>query len=279
MSLNVLDSDPRSPSTEITRTPIFVSSKISKSETLLHDKSKENVRKLAMCTNAYKMMTQDNCRKDNTPKLIETSTKIVKQTEKRKSFVGLLETNLDFYETDIDKAMEKLQTNEERDEYKTDPKSPTTDFLKTPTQTDKNIDEVDINDEILPDIAVECTPCKVIEPVDLLQNILVEEGTNELSIADTVEDVHNEMPETKLLNNEVSTRKPLAECNANLTAKNSKLKVNDRPTKRKSRIPVYKNKVIQGKLQTCENTPPQKVLSAKDRPKPEWDANNKSIII
>lgn len=304
--LNLVEKDPRSPTTEFTRTPIMTTNtnKHSKSETALQNKGTDNVRKILLCSNAYKTLCQQNQKENMMPRLLETSTKIVKQAEKRKSFVGLLETNLDFQETDLDNVMFTKQMDEMKLEpplvpaipiFKSidaDPRSPTTDFLRTPIQIVKKIGEIDINADALSDNETTTEVPDIVQKLDDVNDLQNATKENLLCNTECVEKltdkIVNVIPDVLLHNAEdtqkvtpISTRTPLGQRDINSTTinKSNKLKVSDKPTKRISKIPVYKSKIIQGKLQPCENTPPRNSnTNNKGRKKPEWDAN-KSIII
>lgn len=94
--------DPRSPTNEFVRTPIVLSD--GPNDPLIkkiHNKNLEKVIQSEICTTP-------TLKKDNNPKLLE-STSIIKRNDayKRKSFVGLLETNIDFTETDIDAVLKE----------------------------------------------------------------------------------------------------------------------------------------------------------------------------
>lgn len=310
--LRLLENDPRSPTTEFTRTPIMTWNKNSKSDTLLQNKHTENVRKILLCSNAYKAALAQQTQNENiSPRLIETSTKIVKQAEKRKSYVGLLETNLDFQETDLDNVS-TTKHNENESKIRTpvtpsipilknidaDPRSPTTDFLRTPIQIVKKIGEIDINSDVVISDNENVTSVpddELQEEIDVtdLENLAKDNLTNDTECTNKIEDVienvssdSNNVSDTKNMT-QFSTRKPLGDYDTNSTTisiaktkKTNKLKVNDKPTKRISKIPIYKSKLIQGKMLPCENTPPQNDFNVnnKGKTKSEWDAN-KSIII
>ncbi|XP_019870550.1 cell division cycle-associated protein 3-like [Aethina tumida] len=134
----ILDLDPRSPSAEITRTPIV----INKSEDdLLRKVHRRNIKKTEQQSKIIG------------PKLLDSSPITSKpDANKRKSFVGVLETNIDFTETDIDSVLQqKCRTPKPKciDVIKNedlDPRSPTTDFIRTPIQIAKKIGEIDLNE-------------------------------------------------------------------------------------------------------------------------------------
>lgn len=128
--------DPRSPAIDFQRTPIIVSSS-SPANNLPEKLRNKNLDKVRKCTLPN---TPNN--KVLTPKLLESSPITPKPTSdpyKRKSFV-LLETNIDFTETDLDTVIkEKYLGKSTQDLNATsneicDPRSPTTDFLRTPIQ-------------------------------------------------------------------------------------------------------------------------------------------------
>lgn len=105
----VLGIDPRSPTNEFVRTPIVINASNDNLIQVIHNKNLDKVIQSEICTTP-------SSKKDNRiiPKLLESSP--IKQRSdsyKRKSFVGLLETNIDFTETDIDAVLrEKCRIKE-----------------------------------------------------------------------------------------------------------------------------------------------------------------------
>lgn len=98
----VLGLDPRSPTNEFVRTPIVISTSNDNLLKVLHNKNLDKVIQSEICTTpTYK-------KEIITPKLLGSSP-IKKRNDayKRKSFVGLLETNIDFTETDIDAVLKE----------------------------------------------------------------------------------------------------------------------------------------------------------------------------
>lgn len=108
----VLGFDPRSPTNEFVRTPIVVpddpNTPLIKK---IHNKNLEKVIQSEICTTPTLKKDKIN------PKLLESSpVKRRNDSYKRKSFVGLLETNIDFTETDIDAVLkEKCRIRESID--------------------------------------------------------------------------------------------------------------------------------------------------------------------
>ncbi|CAH1984925.1 unnamed protein product [Acanthoscelides obtectus] len=150
----ILADDPRSPTTEFKRTPIIVNDK----EDLLKKVHTKNLEKRLQGDVDSVNPTINHITKRNIvpPKLLESSPIRPKPDScKRKSFVGLLETNIDYTETDIDVAFQekckvaldtpkKIAIVETKD---IDPRSPTTDFLRTPIQNVRKIGEIQLDAE------------------------------------------------------------------------------------------------------------------------------------
>lgn len=104
---------------------------------------------------------------------------------KRKSFVGLLETNIDFTETDLDAVIQKkTNTNETPlqnrlniiENENVDPRSPTNDFIRTPIQIVKKIGEIELNDQETDSIF----ECDTVEINEIKENLNEEETLESL---------------------------------------------------------------------------------------------------
>lgn len=145
----LLGIDPRSPSLEIQRTPILINaSPNTKLPEKIRNKNLDKVLKCALPSTPKDKVVP--------PKLLQScpvTPKVPKpklDAYKRKSFV-LLETNVDYTETDLDnvikekylgKSLQDLCTQrEELYNEISDPRSPTVDFLRTPIQVAKNVDD------------------------------------------------------------------------------------------------------------------------------------------
>lgn len=111
-NINVLGIDPRSPTNEFMRTPIVLKASNENLIKVIHNKNLEKVIQSEICT------TPTIKKERVTPKLLESSpVKPRSDCYKRKSFVGLLETNVDFTETDIDAVLrEKCRIKENNTE-------------------------------------------------------------------------------------------------------------------------------------------------------------------
>ncbi|KAJ8920929.1 hypothetical protein NQ315_015722 [Exocentrus adspersus] len=159
----LLGIDPRSPTTEFNRTPIIVSASEVDASAKLCNKTLDRVKRSVITTpKAYEKRAYEKVVTNPKPKLLESSP-IREKTNinKRKSFVGLLETNIDFTETDLDavireKSKVELQGGTSSDPEQIfnvvqleniDPRSPTTDFLRTPIQIIKKISDLNLDKE------------------------------------------------------------------------------------------------------------------------------------
>lgn len=150
------------------------------------------------------------------PKLLESSSvKVKSDIMKRKSFVGLLETNIDYTETDLDAVIrEKNKVKEVPHKLSeplspihkqcitvvqkenVDPRSPTNDFIRTPIQIMKKITDLDINNG-------SCENESVCIKKDIKQNYIAAELEDHKIIKKCVQ----EICETVHLNSEFETRK------------------------------------------------------------------------
>lgn len=157
----LLGIDPRSPTVEFTRTPIIVN--VSESETVekIHNKNLDRVKRSVIIT--PKSTSRKQVSEKISPKLLESSPLKVKSNNiKRKSFVGLLETNIDYTETDLDAVIREKNKIKETpcklsepvtpihkqcitviQKESIDPRSPTNDFIRTPIQIIKKNSDLD----------------------------------------------------------------------------------------------------------------------------------------
>lgn len=263
---------------EFERTPIVLPEK-------LHNKNLDNARKqLVTLTPAAKVLQQ----RSKPPKLIETSPAIQKCENKRKSMVGVLETNLDFTETDLDQVIQKklLYTSLEDlnksigvyEEIDADPRSPSVEFARTPLQILKKVGEIELNEEKDRDSLNSEESAQPKDELTVVRNF--DRKLTNLIYEDKEADLVHKIVKTKEGNN---CRTPLGVRNSNNQPSKviSRLKVSDKPLKAQvsSKIPVFKEKRVKG-AQQCENTPPRN-MSESTNPrarKGQWDAERTLII-
>ncbi|KAJ8978173.1 hypothetical protein NQ317_009661 [Molorchus minor] len=109
----VLGIDPRSPTAEFKRTPIVINADESEMPKKIYNRNLDRVRQFSVIT---PKSTKEKPSTANIipPKLLESSPINPRpEINKRKSLIGLLETNIDFTETDLDTVIqEKFKTNE-----------------------------------------------------------------------------------------------------------------------------------------------------------------------
>lgn len=286
--------DPRSPSVEFTRTPIVIERQSAK----LRNKTLDNVRKQMMETTPFKTTgkSEESNSSKKSPILLESHVKKnASQNEKRNSTIGLLQTNLDYIETDLDNVQNngKIEqkkvvldedlfdsqlVNEIEDEKSIELFEPIDNFVDNVVDNKKIIEDID---EEVKDIKVHLSNETIKdEPpkIDLDPQNLLSEFDKKLT---------NLIYEDKYLNTPVKTipskdgRTPLGDRNRNdnVKPKKNKLKVHDKPLKidyTVSKIPVYKAK--KSDFIQCENTPPVMKINDSRVPKSMWDTE-KTIII
>lgn len=248
---NEVNIDPRSPTVDFHRTPLIVKVETKSEPNNIHNKIFDNVRRPSICLTPIKKPS-----KDTSPKLLETNTKFVKQVEnKRNSFIGLLETNIDYVETDIDIVIQKktLSQSNDVDTLSVDVEHSTAiaDFneqgiLKENCNSNlpnvpDDVDNVTDTTEAISDI----TKC-ITEMDRKLTNLIYED--KELNVHPNVKSIP-------------SHRNPLCDRNTNNQPRKQIpiLKVSDKPTKlaKTSKIPVRKAIKLKGNYIQCENTPPR----------------------
>lgn len=308
----ILSVDPRSPTVEFIRTPIAVTEELTNKK--LRNKNLDKARK------EFVLSSPKNPLKNTAPKLLESSpiTAKLDAANKRRSVVGLLETNIDYTETDLD-AVLKVKEEKVVDIIETqniDPRSPTNDFVRTPVQILKKVGEIDLNDKVYSNsvelveeetqsvetirdlLKTPVTAVKVINTTPTAHDNILKDLDNDSPIKEFDEkltnliyaDIDSDVPLRKTKSKDIK-RTPLATKNHNLDGcesgeikKNtSKLKVSDRPSKNVkvvSKIPVFTEKKLRRKvLEQCENTPPTEMKTAVPRSVcPRWDSDKTLII-
>lgn len=157
--------DPRSPSVDFTRTPIVTE----KSGVKLRNKNLDKVKKLTIEYSPVKKAQNEVDRKSKGPILLESSpiVKKLEESERPKSYIGLLETNLDFIETDLDQVSKNIK-----------------DDLKI---VDKNVEEMPVvPEERSFGENSEVKPSKVFEPLTEIQPVQSEVKCTEVLESITV---------------------------------------------------------------------------------------------
>lgn len=250
----------------------------------MHNKNLDNARKqLAIATTDAKML---HFQQKTSPKLLESSPIAQKGENKRKSMAGVLETNLDFKETDLDEVIQKkLECVSLEDfnksigvyeEVDVDPRSPTVSFARTPLQVLKKVGEIELNDTKNLDSDDEENALK--DELTVVKNF-DKKLTNLI-----YEDENVELIQKPIKSKENNCRTPLGlrNCNEQPSKIVTKLRVSDRPLKKQvsSKIPVFKE-TRNKKLLQCENTPPTNIQESTNRNKPkksQWDADRTLVI-
>nr|XP_023020540.1 uncharacterized protein LOC111509088 isoform X1 [Leptinotarsa decemlineata] len=136
----ILGIDPRSPAVDFTRTPIIISTEESDFPKKLHNKNLDKVRQSIYSTpkSGLEKTTSSECTKKSiSPKLIDSSPiKLRQENYKRKSLIGLLETNIDYTETNLDDIIKNKTIISVMD-----PRSPSIDFHRTPIQILEKVED------------------------------------------------------------------------------------------------------------------------------------------
>ncbi|XP_030765350.1 uncharacterized protein LOC115889486 [Sitophilus oryzae] len=183
----MLGIDPRSPTVEIQRTPIVVSASPDKKlPDILKNKNLDRVKKSGLL---------DTPKTHVPPKLLGSAPvtpKPIKPDEsKRKSFVGLLETNMDFTETDLDTVLKEKYPdtcNDPSSVIVNDPRSPTIDFIRTPLLLPKTTEEVEASHKAVDDnVHSKENQTSTSEDIEVSENI--ETPENILESSSSVDDL------------------------------------------------------------------------------------------
>ncbi|XP_044266369.1 cell division cycle-associated protein 3-like [Tribolium madens] len=270
----VLGIDPRSPTVEFNRTPIIVGAVTKeKQPKLLKNKNLDNVRKFEIQTTPKAVEKKSII---VPPKLLSTSpVSLVTNYNKRKSVVGLLETNIDFTETDLDSVQAKANLNASL------PVEIPEDLPSNKLKSQMENLQVDSTNNWIPDkLNEEAEPKELDEKLTEEKEINVtaqvkdfDKKLTNLIYEDENEDDNKLTP--RLAKVRENNRTPLSVRNGNEVNKKaaSKLRVSDKPRKSESRIPVLKDNPRRIGVQ-CENTPPMNMHSKT----PHWDADKTLII-
>ncbi|KAF2905726.1 hypothetical protein ILUMI_00439 [Ignelater luminosus] len=300
------DLDPRSPTTEFHRTPIIIDN-IPK-DMPLRNKNLERVLMPAVAITPIKpkkiserviRKIYDSVGNDSTktvsPRLLESKPVIIAVPEnKRNSVVGLLETNIDFIETDLDAVIQSKMKKHEPSLDDENISSTDAESMKSSEQSLENVNNVDImNYDNQTDNSVEIIIADSQRDEEKTENNNTPEEFNKISDFNTktvvsVDELNRKL--TNLIyedrqceispkaNRPVTThRTPLGDRNANSQQRRSipVLKVSDKPTKSvASRIPIFKEKKGKAKINVqCENTPPRMQVKRS-----QWGAEDSLII-
>ncbi|EFA04030.1 cell division cycle-associated protein 3 [Tribolium castaneum] len=256
----VLGIDPRSPTVEFNRTPIIVGAVTKeKQPKVLKNKNLDNVRKSEIQTTPVAVERKSVV----PPKLLSTSPVSLVTNYKRKSFVGLLETNVDFTETDLDTVQANLNASLPVEI----PEDLPSNKLKSQMES-LQLDCTKLNEEASePKLAdeKEINVTAQVKDFDKKLTSLIYEDESE-------DDNKLTLRLAKLREN---NRTPLSDRNSNENNKKvvNRLRVSDKPRKSESRIPVLKDNQRRVSVQ-CENTPPMNMRSKI----PHWDADKTLII-
>jgi hypothetical protein len=289
----ILGIDPRSPTVEFNRTPIIVGTVPKETTLKLQNKNLDNVRKSIIQTTP---VTTGRKPASVPPKLLGSSPiSVISNYNKRKSFAGLLETNIDFTETDLDTVCQA------KDDLN---KSLPVNIKDLPFNNLKNQMEA---------LQIDGTECNLPMKEDTIEDVLKKDkfsreqtelqlnsddkGLTEKTINVTAQVKDFDKKLTNLIyqdeseedDNKLSVRfskikennrTPLSVRNANEEPKKIRLKVSDKPRKSdNSKIPVFKDNYGKKIIVQCENTPPMKMEDTKVKSKSShWDADKTLII-
>ncbi|RZC39689.1 cell division cycle-associated protein 3 [Asbolus verrucosus] len=258
----VLGIDPRSPTVEFNRTPIIVSVASKENPPKLQNKNLDNVRKSLIQTTPLTRKSPNIV----PPKLLDSSPiSAIPITNKRKSLVGLLETNIDYTETDLDsvyKAKEAEQLKYEMDALHIEEAQNLVEEEKKECMDD--------NDKTAEDKTINVT-AQVKDFDKKLTNLIYQDESED--------DDKLNLKFTKIREN---NRTPLGIRNSNEEPKKAvaRLRVSDKPRKTEiSKIPVFKDNHGRKIGIQCENTPPRQMEEKRIKPKvPHWDGDKTLII-
>lgn len=269
----VLGIDPRSPTVEFNRTPIIVGVVAKENLPKLQNKNLDNVRKTEIQTTP---LAAEKKSKLVPPKLLSTSPVSVVTNYKRKSFVGLLETNVDFTETDLDnvyQAKAKLNGSLPIEV----PEDLPYNKLKSQMEVLQINSEKDTCDKSEQDIPLQKFNTKISEEKEINVTAQVKDFDKKLTNLIYQDDSEDDKLVLRVAKAKEGNRTPLGIRNSNEDNKKAanRLKVSDKPRKSESRIPVLKgNKKIGSQ---CENTPPLITNETKHKIS-RWDADKTMII-
>lgn len=270
--------DPRSPSLEIDRTPIVLpinkcrhsqwgvpntsSELLNKSSELLNKSVELESDKNSELLNKSVELQSELPNTRSPPKLLESIPILPKTPDKKRhSLAGLLETNLDYHETDLDKVIQNqspkpISTIEDDDTLS---KTPDSNQLIEEVVTVAEFEDIStVNEETVPTVNHD-----TIDLIEEVEKIGLENEKEDMilpAVAEFDKKLSNLIYEDKItikspkspLN--IDGRMPLGVRDHNKLL--PKLRVSDKP---RSRIPVARPNRPRGRVSNvqCENTPPR----------------------
>lgn len=289
--------DPRSPTIEISRTPIIIKTPV------VQIKNTDDIRRKLL--------------KGNTIKKLTKSTEDLLSAQRKQE--GILETDLDYIETDIDLVYRHKTTKYIKNTHPlnvetgfvltlNDPRSPSCGINRTPIQVPKELTE----DPRSPTVEFARTPILKLPPVedcaskcesfnDMLDSLSLDEEKIEEIIVEPLLTVVEVKPTQSLIYEDVEVpqvvtpsrkvnkdgRTPLGVRNGGRSkSANGRLLQNSNKNEFEvGKIPIYNKNLKKLKArkvdsrEQCENTPPKNVMKRRTGSAHQWDATDNTLII